>query len=354
MRHSKGGVRKQRNRWIGLWYENGVKKSRVLGFVKDMTKCDAREAVVGIVAEFRAKQTTANDLNFGRFVETVFVPFYSRKWKQSTRCNQVNRIDVHLVKRFRDRDLLSFKRDELQDLLDEKAKVGSYSLVNHLRWDLKQIFDMAVAEGHIRLNPALLLFTPREAKKGIRKVMKLEEVHQLLASLEMRERVVAKLAILAGMRPGEIFALRWGSIGKTFAEVTERVYDGILDSPKTERGFRQAALATGLISDLLAWKALAGGDADSFVFPSERKTPLSKRNVWNRNMQPKLKAVGLDWCTFQVMRRSHSTLMKGLKADPKLVADQMGHTLDVNQNIYTQSSVELRLPLVNELERLIA
>ena len=59
------------------------------------------------------------------------------------------------------------------------------------------------------------------------------------------------------------------------------------------------------------------------------------------------------WCTFQVMRRTHSTLMKTIKADPKLVADQLCHTVDVNQNVYTQSGVELRLPLVNELEKLV-
>ena len=53
------------------------------------------------------------------------------------------------------------------------------------------------------------------------------------------------------------------------------------------------------------------------------------------------------------MRRTHSTLMKEMKADPKLVAGQMGHTLDVNHNVYTQSGVELRRPLVNELERLV-
>ena len=37
-RHSTGGVRKQRGRWIGMWYEGGVKKSKVVGFIKDMTK----------------------------------------------------------------------------------------------------------------------------------------------------------------------------------------------------------------------------------------------------------------------------------------------------------------------------
>lgn len=57
-RHSTGGVRKQRGRWIGLWYENGVKKSRVIGHIKDMTKGEAREAVSKIISEERAKHET--------------------------------------------------------------------------------------------------------------------------------------------------------------------------------------------------------------------------------------------------------------------------------------------------------
>ena len=43
--------------------------------------------------------------------------------------------------------------------------------------------------------------------------------------------------------------------------------------------------------------------------------------------------------------------MKTLGVDGKLVADQLGHTLDVNQNVYTQSPVESRLGMVNELEK---
>jgi integrase len=80
-------------------------------------------------------------------------------------------------------------------------------------------------------------------------------------------------------------------------------------------------------------------------------TPLSKDNCWRRSMAPALSKVGLGWANFLVMRRTHATLMKVLKQDPKLVADQMGHSLDVSQNVYTQSPVESRLGMVNELER---
>jgi hypothetical protein len=47
-------------------------------------------------------------------------------------------------------------------------------------------------------------------------------------------------------------------------------------------------------------------------------------------MLPKLKAVGLEWANFQVMRRTHASLLNELTGDPKLVADQLGQSVDVN------------------------
>jgi len=111
------------------------------------------------------------------------------------------------------------------------------------------------------------------------------------------------------------------------------------------------ALAKSVLIDLSAWKEFCA-DIRGFVFPSEAGTPLSKNNVWRRNMRLKLKRVGLEWCNFQVMRRTHHA-DEGIERRPKLVSDQMGHTLDVNQNVYTQSSVEMRLPLVNTLDEAV-
>ena len=68
-------------------------------------------------------------------------------------------------------------------------------------------------------------------------------------------------------------------------------------------------------------------------------------------MQPKLAKVGLAWANLLVLRRTQTTLMKALGVDGKLVADQLGHSLDVNQNVYTQSPVESRLVVVNQLEK---
>jgi integrase len=352
-RHLTGGVRKQRGRWIGSWNVDGKRGSKVVGLIKDMTKSEARDEVARIVTEERAKGDTSRAWRFGEFVEKVYFRYYGRKWKDSTCENNINRVNVHLVKLLKDRELQSFRRDELQDLLDLKANVPlSFSVVDHLRWDLKQIFDMAVAEGHVERNPALLLFTPKNAKKPVHRAMTIQEVQLCFGALDLRERLIAKLAILAGMRPGEIFALTWGRLAANHADIQQRVYRRKIDTPKTDNSTRQAALSEGLLGEIEAWRVMAIEARDeAWVFPSERMTPLSKDNWWNRVMQPALKKVGLEWATFQVMRRTNATLMKALGADGKLVADQLGHTLDVNQNVYTQSSVESRSVIVNQLEQ---
>jgi integrase len=294
-RHSTGYVRKQRGKWIGAWYVNGERTSKSLGLVKDFTKSDAKEKLAEIIRTARqAGETTL----FGPFVEGPYFDFYSRKWKASTAENNKQRVRTHLVAVFRERALASFKRDELQDFLDSKGSM-SFSVVDHLRWDLKQIFDMAIAEGYIRLNPALLLFTPREAKRPDRLVMTIPQVVLALQTLAIRERLIAKIAIVGGMRPGEIFGLTWDRVAETFAKVEQRVYRGLIDTPKTLHSVRSAALADRLLADLREWGSQMGQISSAYVFPSERMTPLSKDNVWRRNMQRSLKLSALAGVTFK-------------------------------------------------------
>jgi site-specific recombinase XerD len=115
---------------------------------------------------------------------------------------------------------------------------------------------------------------------------------------------------------------------------------------------RKAALPAGLAKDIVMWRKFAvDTKPQAFVFASERKTPLAKENVWRRNILPRFERAGLEWANFQVMRRTHASIMKQLGVDPKWVADQLGHSLDVSQNIYTQVPVEQRLEALHQMEK---
>jgi hypothetical protein len=55
----------------------------------------------------------------------------------------------------------------------------------------------------------------------------------------------------------------------------------------------------------------------------------------------------VDYSKVAVLALWHGNLAM---ADPKVVADQLGHTLDVKLNVYTQTSLENRLRAVETLE----
>jgi hypothetical protein len=115
-RYQTGGIKKQRGRWIGMWWVDGKRKSRMLGLIKTMSKTQAREAIRVIVDAENAKRQQNRKWRFGEFVEQIF-PFITAGKKDSTRDNNVNRVSVHLVAVFRERELSTFQRDELQDVL---------------------------------------------------------------------------------------------------------------------------------------------------------------------------------------------------------------------------------------------
>jgi integrase len=56
------------------------------------------------------------------------------------------------------------------------------------------------------------------------------------------------------------------------------------------------------------------------------------------------------WATFQIMRRTHASLSRQAGIDPKLVADQLGHGLGVNLDVYTVAALDKRRQAVETLE----
>jgi integrase len=323
-----------------------------------MSKAQAQTELAAIVEPINAQEAGRNpNWELGGFVETVFLPFYRRKWKRSTAMTTEARMQQHITWEFAKRPLCSFTRDELQDFLEKKGASGlSASVLKHLRWDLRQIFEMAVTEGHLPRNPAHLLFVPRSAASAPKLIMTLEEVNICLKSLATRERLIVKLAILAGMRPGEILGLRWKAVGDGHCDVRIRVYRGDIDTPKTHHSLRNVALSESVIGDFAAWRQLCPDTRpEAWVFASERNdTPLWRDSLWRRCIQPCLEKVGLEWANFQVMRRTHSSLMNELMVDPKLVADQLGHTVHVNQNVYTKAALHRRQKAVKLLDEALA
>ncbi|HTR36285.1 MAG TPA: hypothetical protein VMH80_10305 [Bryobacteraceae bacterium] len=306
----------------------------------------------GIVPNVRPVYT------FDQFVERAYLPHCRRTWKQSTETTSVPIIRNHVVAAFPDRLLGTISRTEMQDLLEAKAKKLGSSMVKHIRWHLNGIFKLAESDGLIDHNPAAQLRIPKNCKAGrVVRPLTEDEVNDYLGALDLQERLLARLTLIEGLRgPGENLALRWGAfLEEDILLVKERVYQGKFDTPKQGKP-REVALSQGTMADFRAWRCLARSTtAEAFVFPSENPaSPLDMGNLWDRSFAPRLKGVGLEWATFQVLRSTNATLSKKAKADVKVSADQRGHGVRVSLEVYTKSDRQQKRQAVRKLESLVA
>ena len=60
--------------------------------------------------------------------------------------------------------------------------------------------------------------------------------------------------------------------------------------------------------------------------------------------------MGLPWVNFQVLRRTQASLSHDHGVDPKVAADQRGHTIGVAIDTYTRTDNESRLEAVTKHE----
>jgi len=348
----------KRKNWVVLYREAGIRKYHTVGLHSKMSKSQAQEKQAEFMKEVNARAAHAPDPNvtFGDFLEGVALPFYRSKWKRSTASTTESRIRHHLLEEFGPEKLTGLTLKPLQAFLSSKAAASSRSTVAHLRWDLRAIFKLAVAEGYTERDPTGALFTPKEARPAETRVMNRKEAQQHINALDLRERVIDHLALFVGMRPGEILALQRRHVAEDCGElaIDQRLYRGDIDDPKTASSKRTVGIPSQTAKELREWMKLVGKKPDSWVFASENPAkPLWRDNVWYRNMKPRLELVGLAWANFQVLRRTHASLGHDLKIDPKVAADQRGHGIGVALDVYTQSSVESRRGAAEVLENSI-
>ena len=111
-----------------------------------MTRGQANAILAGILQPINEsagiKESPFVNHTFGQFVEQVYIPVYKGKWKLSTAMTELDRLNHHLVGSLGEHGIAAITREELQKLLDKKARALSESVVTHLRFRLRSVFDL--------------------------------------------------------------------------------------------------------------------------------------------------------------------------------------------------------------------
>ena len=169
--------------------------------------------------------------------------------------------------------------------------------------------------------------------------IEVEKVKELIDALPEPSHSIALLLASTGMRIGELLALRWRDVdlnGGT-VQIRQTVYEGVFDTPKTKCSKRPVPLGPSGIA-ILARDSAPGVDPDDLVFATGRGTPLSRRNLLNRQFKPTCKRLGLKGVSWHWLRHVTATLSSSAGAPLGAVQTLLGHSSsEITRSIYLEA-----------------
>jgi integrase len=371
-RFQRGSIRKRGKRqpiWELQWWEDYIKldgtigrrrESIILGYVAEMPLKQARKEAEKRLGQVNAgKAIPYSTLSLREFVDQFFIPLALPVLKLSTRKRYQSTLNLHLLPAFGHRRLCDIGAVEVQRFILEKLGKGlGWETCNHLRNLLSKIFASAKKWGHFAgENPASIVELPEKQATREKRVLMPDEVTRLLAILREPVCTMVLIAVLTGLRIGEILGLRWENVDLDRSElrVEQSVYRGSVGSPKTKGSRRTLPLPEAAVRAL---KRLAlqspDGNPERPVFSSRKGTALNDTNLLLRHLKPAAKQIGLPWVSWHTFRRTHATLLQLAGGSAKDAQAQLGHShITTTLGIYTFPVPAHQRAAVEKLSQLV-
>ena len=221
--------------------------------------------------------------------------------------------------------------------------------VTHMHRVLKQAIGQAVRWELLIRNPVDAA-TPPKANRGKMNTFDLDQTAELIEAMRpTRMLVPTLLAVLCGMRRGEIAALRWKNVDLAagrlaILESAEQVGTKIrYKTPKSGKG-RTLALSASLVEELRAHRLRQAEELlkvgvvlsdDTFVVAQADGTPLQPDTL-TQDWVRKLADTSLPRIRFHDLRHAHATHMLANGVHPKVASERLGHSkIGITLDLYS-------------------
>jgi integrase len=335
--------------WAIRWREleiapdGTIRKRLCYEALGNISRAEAGEILRRKVAESGSSDgPTRSRVTFRTLAQQWQVDVLPTKYKHSTQKNHQHIMEKHLLPRFGDFALSDVTTQTIQSYVTHLTKAAyAPKSIDHIHDVLSAILRSAVKWGHLHANPARGVEMPRLKTIRPKWAFTVEQATALAAQLPwLLPRTLVGLALLTGLRRGELFALRWRDIDEPNRSLHVRaaVYEGVFDDPKTLASLRTIPLPDAALQLLAAWKARAKRTAArELIFSTVSGKPISPNNVLRRWVWPACQVADLERATWLTFRRTYSSWAHDKGVPAKVVAQIMGHTkVDTTMNVYTQ------------------
>lgn len=270
-------------------------------------------------------------------------------------------IENHILPAFGKADRIN--EADVQEFVFEKLNSGlSQKSIKDILIVLKMILKFGVKNGYFEYTQIDIKFPTQRERQEIEVLSRSN--HRKVISHIQENFTFCNLGIYiclcAGMRIGEICALKWEdidtengiiSVKKTIQRVymiegEERYTELILDSPKTKNSIRDIPMTRDLLKLLKPLKRIVNNNY--FVLTNEAKPtePRTYRNYYKQFMQE----IGVPILKFHGLRHSFATRCIESKCDYKTVSVILGHSnISTTLNLYVHPNMEQKKRCIDQM-----
>jgi integrase len=221
--------------------------------------------------------------------------------------------------------------------------------VHHMHVILKGALAQAVKWEMLARNPAAAVDPPKVARTTMQTYDLGQTAELIQAARGKRIFVPIILAVLCGLRRGEIAALRWRNVDLAVGQLSvvqsaEQTQAGVrYKAPKNGRG-RTVALSATLVTELKAHRIQQAQELlkvgkrlsdDDFVVTQADGSPLQPHSLgqeWVRFLTNST----LPRIRFHDLRHAHATHLLASGVHPKVASERLGHgTVAITLDLYS-------------------
>ena len=256
-----------------------------------------------------------------------FKPSVLRGYEQGLRLHVLPSLGAHKLARITTSDL--------QAQVERWQAAGmNPSTIRNALLPLRAIYRRACARDGLPINPTSGLELP--AVRGSRdRIVSPGEATTLVAALPEGDRALWATAMYAGLRLGELRALRHEHLdlkgGRIRVQASWDPREGLI-APKSRAGTRTVPIPSVLSAHLARYRLAHG--ASGLFFGRTPDRPFQPTSVMNRARRA-WKAAGLEPVTLHECRHTFASLMIAAGVNAKALSTYMGHaTLSITLDRY--------------------
>jgi len=336
----------------GRWFEDvagqsqRVKRSVVLGFVKEMRKSEARRKLRSIIEATGANSPSYVIPSTDLFAKRVawWEENYLCRQKPSTQRTMKYHVRKYLLPKWSRHpvDCITAERvnewiGELSHLspLSQKHIVSTLCLILGRQFGRKKITYMSVKEEQ----EEAVCYTP-------------EEMGSIIAQAQGMWKVLFATAAETGARAGELHGLEVADIDfvRNIIHVRRSVWEGQKQSTKSRNANRAIDVQPSLITML---KDYLNGRQEGLVFPSKNGKPLRNNNVLRRRLHPILKALSIREGGMHGFRHGRVSFLVENNTPVDVIKAWIGHGSERMVRLYTHLRPQYRSRVLASIPSLV-